>query len=274
MHLHQPQIKLNVREDPTLNSSKRLQLIGLMLTSAAAASGCGGGGGGGPAESAPSPSISMLQGVWEGSVVSGAQTLSASALVRSDGRTWLAITDTRDTANTDDDSTRLLHASFAVSGSGFAATGQDYVLGSSIVRGVSLATTAVQVGSSIAGTLTGAASERFSLSYQSRYDAAAALSNFTGMWRSSLGTGAVTVDWTVTVLGAISGTSTTGCNYSGEIALRADAKAIADATLTEICPGTTTVYGGAAIYNPNTAHATLALTMANDTSALILRWVR
>jgi hypothetical protein len=190
-----------------------------------------------------------------------------------DGHAWLALTDDQGTADTADDSTRLIKTALAVSGTGFAGTGKDYVLGSSTVRDTTVDATA-QAGATLSGNMTGAGAETFSLAYQSRYDTAATLADFANTWRSTAGNGAVTLNWSVTQTGSVTGTSTTGCSYSGQISLRAEAKAVADANLTETCAGAAIVYAGAATYNPNTARATLALTSADGASGLLLSWAR
>ena len=48
--------------------------------------------------------------------------------------------------------------------------------------------------------------------------------------------------------GALSGTRTTGCTYSGQLSTRTEQKAVLDATVAENCAGTVVQLGGVVVW--------------------------
>ncbi|MBP7647813.1 MAG: hypothetical protein KBE07_09660 [Rhodoferax sp.] len=90
-----------------------------------------------------------------------------------------------------------------------------------------------------------------------------------GSWRTSAGSQAVTVSLSVAATGAMSGTSSTGCSYSGNLTARSDASAY-QASLTETCTGSSVNFSGIATYRSNPAALTLAMTSTDEAQALVL----
>ena len=229
---------------------------------------CGGGGGGSPAPvvdpvppgggsstSTPLSNISA-QGIWQSGA--GAATVT-STVVTDNGQVWSVLTN----AGT----TRLVKASLAASGTGFTGSGKAFVLGATTAESVTLTATAV-AKSSLSGSISSTTqTEPYSLAYQSRYDTPVTLANFAGTWSATLGPG--TVNWTISSAGVISGTRTTGCTYTGQVSLRTEARAVADAVITESCPAVTQLSGVAVKTSDNTG-ITLLLTTTGDAQAVVI----
>lgn len=250
--------------------------VGILATvlTAALMSACGGGGGGDTPTPPPAPTpvptptptpipvqaVAAMQGIWQSATGAAA---TSSTIVLPDGQFWSVISGTSGTTTT----TRLVKASFTAQTVGFGCSGKSYTLGTSTVDSVS-ATATVLEKSSFSGTISGnGQSEPFALAYQARYDTPVILPNFAGAWSASLGPG--TVNWTVGSTGAITGTRTTGCTYSGQLSLRREAKAVADVAITESCPAVTQL-SGVAIKTVDGAGITMMLTTAGDAQAVVL----
>ena len=69
-------------------------------------------------------------------------------------------------------------------------------------------------------------------------------------------------------------TSSTGCSYIGQAALRPEAKALVDFSLTETCAGKAIALAGIATFNADGTRVILALTTADGGSAMLLALVR
>lgn len=225
---------------------------------------CGGGGGSGTSSGtqtpnpAPLPIASSLpvQGIWR----SAAGAVPAvSALVTDNGQTWVVLTDSG--------STRLVKASLTASGAGFTGTGKGFDLGTTTVLPITLSATAV-AKTSLSGNISSAGqSEPYSLAYQTSYDTPAALTDFAGTRSASLGPGTVT--WSINNNGALTGTRTTGCSYTGQVTLRPEASAVVDVAVTESCPAVTQL-SGVAVKSADSAGITMLLTTANDAQGVLL----
>ncbi len=167
--------------------------------------------------------------------------------------------------------TRLIKASLAVQGSSFAGSGKSFTLGTTAVDSSITATASVVEKSTLSGNIASATaglSEPFALAYQSRYDTAAALADFAGSWKATLGPG--TVNWTIGASGNLSGTRTTGCTYTGQISLRTERKAVTDAAVLEDCAGAKTQFNGVAVKTADGKAITLLMTTAGDAQAVLL----
>ena len=203
----------------------------------------------------PTLSVSSLQGIWR-SPAGAASTLSAVALP--DGKIWALISDAS--------SMRVIKGSFAVQGNAYLASGKSFTLGTTTTSSTSLTAT-VLAKTSLSGSIsTGSVTENYSLAYQSRYDTAATRADFAGAWSATLGPG--TVNWTVTSAGALTGTRTTGCTYTGQLSLRAEQKAVVDAVVVETCAGAVTQLSGVAVKSEDKASITMMMTNADETAAV------
>lgn len=221
------------------------------------------GCGGSPSAEVPPPlqpvvlATSLLQGIWR-SPAGAASTFSAVALPN--GALWALVSNAS--------STRVLKGTFAGQVNGFTGSGKSFTLGTVTVNAIGLTASVVE-GSSLTGTIsTGTQTENFSLAYQARYASAALLADFAGNWSEVVGPG--TVNWTISDLGAITGTRTTGCTYSGQLSLRAEHKAIADVAVTESCAGVATLLNGIAVKSEDKAALTMLMTNKDETAAVAL----
>jgi hypothetical protein len=201
--------------------------------------------------------VSSLQGIWR-SPAGAPSTLSALALP--DGKVWALISNAS--------STRVIKGSFAVQGNAYLASGKSFNLGTTTSSSTSLTATVVEK-TSLSGVIsTDSLGENFSLAYQSRYDSAAALADFAGAWSATLGPG--TVNWTIGATGALTGTRTTGCTYTGQLSLRAEQKAVVDAVVTETCAGAVTQLSGVAVKTEDKLGISMLMTNADDSAAVAL----
>ncbi len=219
--------------------------------------------------SSTAPAIDTLQGIWQSppnaaNAATTTTTTTTSVIVLPNGQLWAVLADAS--------STRLIKASLVSQGSAFGGTGKSYTLGTSSFSTTTITASAVAKTSLSASISTASASgtqlDTASLTYQSRYDTAAVLADFAGNWQATLGSG--TTHWTITSSGTISGSRTTGCTYSGQIRLRAEAKAVTDAAVTETCAGTLIQLHGVATLRADKARISMALSTADEASGLLL----
>ena len=181
-----------------------------------------------------------------------------SAVALPDGKLWALISDAS--------SMRVIKGSFAVQGNAYLASGKSFTLGTTTSSSTSLTAT-VLAKTSLSGVIsTGSLTENYSLAYQSRYDTAATLADFAGAWSATLGPG--TVNWTIGATGALTGTRTTGCTYTGQLSLRAEQKAVVDAVVSETCAGAVTQLSGVAVKSEDKASITMMMTNADESAAV------
>jgi len=191
---------------------------------------CGGGGGGGDGGTVPPPVPSdpaAAQGFWSGQV--NAQT-TASAILLPDGTAWNVLR-TGDVINS------LVRGTTTVSGSAFSISGQSFNVGSGgAPAAYSISGTLVPKA-----TLTVAAAQGtsgYTLAYNKFYETPARLSDVAGRWNASFGGGALQLALDFSAAGALSGSSSTGCTYSGSLVPHPAAIAVFNLSLTETCAGT------------------------------------
>jgi hypothetical protein len=203
-----------------------------LLASAAALAlaGCGGGGGSGA-----SIALADLQGFWNGPIA-GAD-FGDAAVVRSvvleDGRAWLFLHG----AGTGEPLVGLATAQLAVSGEQFSGTGTRYDATGAIAEAASV------TGQPTAGGLSMKASHKGStalstmdLEADSRYDKPAVAADVVGTWNFTQADGTIEGTWTIAAGGALSGTRTSGCTYSGKVVPHGGV-AVYDVSVTETCAG-------------------------------------
>ena len=176
--------------------------------------------------------------------------------------------------------TQVLKATLAVEGAGYNATGKIYTFGNSTGAGSSSEAVSLPVSATVVpntsltvqvGPAAGA-QPPFTLAWQSRYDTGATLAGFAGQWNGAIGAG--TVSWTITPQGGITGSRTTGCTYTGQLALRPERKAVVDTQVQEDCAGTRTQLTGVATLNPDTGRLSVVTTTADQAQAVLLGLVR
>jgi hypothetical protein len=132
------------------------------------------------------------------------------------------------------------------------------------------ATATVVEKTTLAGAVSTAAGqpEAYSLVYQGRYDTPAALADFAGNWQAMLGPGRV--DWVFSATGALTGTRTTGCTYTGQLTLRPELKAVVDVAVLEDCAGTTASLRGVAALSEDKSRIGMATTTTDGATAVVL----
>lgn len=221
-------------------------------------SACGGGG-----DNAPTvPSTTDLQGIWQSA--SGAAT-STSAIVLPNGTVWAVLSNGA--------VTRLIKASLTAKATGFEGSGKSFTLGTSTVTNLNASATLVAKSSgtfTITDTSTGQ-SEPYALSYQTRYDTPAVLADHAGNWQATLGPGVIS--WSINASGALSGTRTTGCTYSGQVSLRQEQKAVVDVLVNETCSGALTVLQGVGALSTDKTRLSLVMTTPNDAAGVAVNLV-
>jgi len=203
----------------------------------AALGGCGGGGSGNASEPvAPTPTpttptllpTANLQGIWNGSV--GSDT--ASAVVLSDGKAWLIVNSTP---------VKLYNAALLGSSSGYSASAQQFSSGSTAApASVSIVATPT-AKSALTGTITpaGGLPVTYSLTYQTRYESAAVMTDITGTWQGTQAASTLAVQWVISASGAVTQgvSNSNGCTYTGLVAVHAVPAPVGvfDLSLTETC---------------------------------------
>ena len=235
--------------------------------------GCGGGGSEPEPtpeptpEPGPTPTLTAAQGIWQ-SAAGGAT--STSAIVLPDGGLW-AVQISGTGAST---TTRVLKARLTVQGSGYSATGKSYTLGGSTSAPATVAVAASVVEKTSLNVRTGvdAGAETLTLAWQARYDTPASLAGFAGAWSATLGPGMVR--WNIDDQGRISGTRTTGCTYTGQLALRPERKAVVDALVQEDCAGVRIPLEGVATINPDSRSLSMVMTTPDEAQAVVLGLAR
>lgn len=247
------------------------RLGGGALLGVALLAGCGGGGGDAalPTDPEPNPlpasTLSQAQGIWQSAA--GAST-TVSAIVLPDGQMWAVLGDGAGASAT----TRVLKATLAVQEGRYSATGQHFTL---TLGGDASAVTSVAVDARVAEKATldlslgaGAQAQTLALAWQARYDTPAQLSALVGNWSATLGAGVVR--WAVDAQGAITGSRTTGCVYTGKLSLRPERKAVVDVQVLEDCAGVRVQLNGVATVQASTDRLSAVLTTADGAQAVLL----
>lgn len=245
------------------NPAPRLALL-TSLAAAALLSACGGGDDGG-SEAVPASepgstfSASQLQGRWvTASGITPARTGIFLPAAAGSTELWLLSADLRSLSR------------LQVSASGVdavSATGKTYSLPNSA------ASPAQAASYSGSANLTNLSMSLNPGALQfTRNDALKAATNqadVAGNWRATLGGQTVALNWNIAATGALSGPSSTGCSYSGQLTARSDARAY-NASLTETCNGASVSFSGIATYRANPAALTLALTSTDAAQAMVV----
>lgn len=245
--------------------SNRLLSLSL-LTSAVLLAACGGGGGGGGGDS-PAPGnttdINGLQGRW--ATASGATPGYTAIIVPAgDGTSataWILA----------QDASRLVKAT---AGNTQGATGKSYDLANpanaaadigagGYIANLSASPKSVTFTNVLGTTLTLSQSDSLS-GMATNVDAA-------GTWKTSAG--AVDVTWTLTDSGAMSGSSTSGCTYSGNTTTPTSVK-LYQVSFSETCNGSATAFAGIATLNTEKSRLTVTATTTGDAKGTALFFVK
>lgn len=214
--------------------SRLMGAAALLATLAA----CGGGGGGGEAPApAPAPApAAATQGFWSGRV--DAQT-TASGVFLADGPAMLVLQS--NTAST------LVMGMTANNANAFTLSGRSYGLGTGGSSAYSSSGTVVPKSTLDIGAAGN--TPAYQLAYNAAYERPAQLSDIAGRWVARFSGGTLTLTLDFAANGAVSGTNTSGCTYSGTVAPHGNV-AVFDLSLREACVGTAAVqFNGYATLN-------------------------
>lgn len=215
---------------------------------------CGGGGGGDDA-AAPGPSA-QVQGRWT-TAAGSTPAYTAIGLPSSGGSAALWVL-----AN---DASRLVKLSAQDSG---ALTGKSYALGQRVAATNITGQWSAPASRSLG--LTGVVNGSLALAQADALTAAAAQADAAGTWKATTGGNAQTVTWSVAASGAVSGSSTTGCTYTGTLAAQANVTVYTAAVRESCSDGTSTQYNGVATLNPARNALTMVATSADESAGVAL----
>jgi len=224
--------------------------------------GCGGSTSDTPTPTpAPTPTVAAMQGIWQSAAGAASST---SAIALPDGTLWTVLVNTSGTV--------LQKSSVTSQTTGFAGTGKAYTLGSTTVQSITSTVSFVEK-TSLSGTVTRAGqAEPFALTYLSRYDTPAVLADLAGTWTVTLGPGVTT--WTVGSTGALTGSRTTGCTYTGQFSLRSEQKAVMDVAVTETCATVVTKLSGVATLSSDKSTLSTVMTTTADAAGFVAGFAR
>lgn len=210
-----------------------------------------GGGGGGDGSAAPGASA-QVQGRWTTTTGSnpaytaiGLPASSASAPV------WLL-------AN---DATRLLKLTAQDNGT---LTGKAYTLGQTSAAAAINGQWSTSASTSKSLMLSGLPGGALTLAQTDPLTAASVQADVAGTWKATAGGNAQTVSWTVAASGAVSGSSTTGCTYTGTLTAMGNASAYTAAFRETCSDGASTQFNGIATLNSTKNALSVVATSADE----------
>lgn len=187
---------------------------------------CGGGGGGG-SKSSPPAANSSPEGSWSGTAASRGNTLDVVMVVLENGQYYGVYAQGGSAYG-------LLEGTGATSGANFSSSnGRDFPFGDTTFAPFSLSATFTPK-QSISGTAQYSSfASTFSVNYDIGYDTPASLNAVAGSYSGSVGSlaGTSTVNLTIDTSGALTGTTSTGCQVSGTLAPRNSTTAVFNLTV-------------------------------------------
>lgn len=228
------------------------------------------GGGGGDDEDAPggiSPTSTILQGRWASSGINPAYTVIV--VPASSGANTPAVDTLWGLAQ--DGSTLYKLKSNGADGVAATVTGQRYTLGTTTVAAVtpgsySLSGTQLTLQAVLGASVVFTRSD--AMSTPARPDQA------NGRWRAALGN--IEVSWTVQNAGTLnnlSGTSTSGCTYSGSSTVVAS-QSLYRVEFSENCAGTVQSFSGVATVSGDDSRLTVVAGNADESRGVALLFAR
>jgi hypothetical protein len=241
-------------------------LVAGATTAACLLSACGGGGGGNAGSAPSSMSIAEIQGFWTGAIAGNSLGASKTrAVVLENGATWLFL---HDDTQAGEPLVGLTTVMLTASGESFAGPGNRYpasgnLLGTATVSGDDPGTG--NLGLSVAVPATTAST--MSLVYDVRYKAAAPQADAVGSWQYTKQSGSIVATWAIAADGALTGSSTLGCTYTGRVVPHPVPAAVYDATVTETCSGTTKQLTGIGKLNAAKTFLTFGLVTTDGAQA-------
>lgn len=212
--------------------------------------GCGGGGGDTPAP-APTPTP-LIKGFWIGS--QGASATQAIFLANGDA--WLVFLESGV-------ATSFAHLQATTNGTSFSSSGIRYLLQTDTTETATVSGTFTEKVTLNGSMITASGASSLNLAYSTQYDIAAAMTDAVGTWTGSYRGGVNTMTVAVGDTGTLSGTSTTGCSYTGTLQLRTADPAVFDLSLIETCSDSTMSMTGIATVNAAKSAISFAATTAD-----------
>ncbi len=149
-------------------------------------------------------------------------------------------------------------------------SGQSYALSPTPAIGQSVSgqvTTALNASPATI-SLTGVNASALSLTQTDDLSRPAVQTEISGLWRASLGGNTVIVQWSLDASGVLSGSTTTGCSYTGNITAMASTAAY-NAQFVETCSdAVSTDFKGIAVLSPNKDGLTLVAVKSDESKAI------
>lgn len=167
-----------------------------------------------------------VTGFWNGTQ----GTSGTEAILLSNGDAWVVYLESGAATN-------FARLQLQTAGRTVSGTGTRYLLGTGGTEAVTGLTGTLSETNALSGSMTTAGgSTTFSLAPVAAGSiSVAASTDAAGSWSGAYGNGASSLSLTITGSGALTGTSTTGCSYSGSLLPRAADPALFDISFTETC---------------------------------------
>ena len=244
-----------------------------LLTATLLLAACGGGGGGDATAtggnttggSTTSTDVASLQGRW---ATSSGNPPAYTAIVVPDSSSNATSATAWILAN---DASRLVKASASTTQS---ATGKNYDLANpaNAATDITAGSYSANLGASPKSiTFSNVLGSTLTLTQSDALTGVAANVDASGTWKASAG--AVDITWTLTDAGAITGSSTAGCSYTGNTTTPTTVK-LYRVSFTETCSGTATGFSGIATVNTDKTRLTITATTAADAKGTALFFVK
>lgn len=243
----------------------------ITLAFAATLTACGGGGGGvdeGPA--VINPTSSILQGRWTSTGIDPAYT--AIAVPAPTGANTPAVDTLWGLAQ--DGSTLYKLQANGADGAAATVTGKRFTLGTDAVAAVTPGSYSVSSTTGTQLTLQSALGASATFTRSDAMSTPLRADQANGNWRAALGS--IEVSWTVQSAGTasnLSGTSTSGCTYSGTSSVAAS-QSIYQVSFDETCAGTTQRFSGIATLSGDDSRLTVVATNADESRGVALLMAR
>jgi len=235
------------------HKSMLFSLVSLLMVTALNIAGCGGGNG------AP-PASTSIKGLWAGTQGS----TETSAIILSNGDSWLVFQESGV-------ATKFARMQTTTNGTSFSSSGYQYLLQSGVTEAASASGNFVEKAS-ITATSGG---NSLNLSYNSQYEVPASSNDAAGSWKGTYGGGASSLNLTVSSVGVLSGSSSTGCTYSGSLQPRSADPAVFDIRFNETCvTGATTSLEGIATFNTLKTGISFAVTTSDKSRGALFAGIR
>lgn len=265
---------MNMKRSISARGARRATSLGAMsaitLAMTMALTACGGGGSDAPSDATP-PAIaatsSIIQGRWVSTDLDPAVTVIA--VPASSGANTPVVDTLWGLAQ--DGSALYKVAANGAAGAAGAVTGKSYMLGTSMTESLPAGSYTLS-GTQL--TLQSALGETASFSRTDAMSTALRADQANGRWQASLGS--IQVDWTVQTAGAannFSGTSTSGCTYSGTTTVVAS-QSLYQVAFDENCAGVVERFSGVATMSSDDTRLTVVATNAGESRGAALLFTR